>query len=198
MAKFISQTLQLSKDDVVLDFGSGPGFIARTLCDEVKKLYCVDLSDGFIAMCKEELKDTANTECHLIPYSDLSCVYEKGITAIYASAVFIHLNIYDVYIYLQEFHNVLGVGGRVWLDFKTSHNLSITDPNFVTHLKFYRTHRKQSTEMHYHSRLMNYYSFDAMENLASQVGFAVKSLRHIERPAGRSLSDHQVLLLTKL
>ena len=161
LAHSIFAALNLTEDDTVLDLGSGPGCIARWLAPRVKQMHCADIAPGFLALCQEELQGIDNAFCHLIPFGDLSALHDIGITAVYASALFIHFNIYDVYIYLQEIYNVLAPGGRVWFDYKPFD----LNAKFQRHLNFYRSDREMLP------RLLNYQHPETIDHIARHIGF---------------------------
>jgi cyclopropane fatty-acyl-phospholipid synthase-like methyltransferase len=192
LANYIYDTLRLTHDDVVLDLGSGPGYIARHLAPKVKQLHCADISQDYLAMCQEETSDLSNVTCHLIPFADLSSLYDSKITAIYPSALVVHFNIYDVCLYLQEFFKLLPPHGQVWLDFKSVIDLPINDTRFQRHMQIYKTDRSQIV------RLLQYQHPDIIENIAQQVGFTVQRCDDTNRPEERALDNHQVFILERI
>jgi len=52
----VAKRLSLTPEDVVLDIGSGCGFVGRTIAPNVKHMHCVDLSPDFIGYCAKELR----------------------------------------------------------------------------------------------------------------------------------------------
>jgi ubiquinone/menaquinone biosynthesis C-methylase UbiE len=59
-------------------------------------------------------------------------------------AVFIHLNLYDIYLYFEEFNRILRPGGKALIDFANQNRLFSRLPNrgqdkqFLSHAGFYR------------------------------------------------------------
>lgn len=190
LARYIDDTLHLTRDDVVLDLGSGPGHIAAHLAPWVQHVYCADISKDYLAMCAEEVAGL-NVSCHLIPFADLSEFYERNITAIYASAVFLHFNTYDVCLYLEECWKLLSPGGRMWLDYKPASELSIHDARFRRHMELYKADRSKIV------RLLHYHYPHLIEGIAQQIGFSTTRYGENCRPEKRALDNHHVLLLHK-
>ena len=56
MEIFITATdplLNYNSQDVILDIGCGPGYLATFLKDRVKEIHCVDTSQDYVERCKE-------------------------------------------------------------------------------------------------------------------------------------------------
>lgn len=190
LAGYIYTTLELTSDDVVLDLGSGPGYIASCLAPLVKHIHCADVSPGYLALCQDETAGL-NVTCHLIQFGNLSALHDHGITAIYASAVFVHFNIYDVYLYLLACHALLPEGGRLWLDYKAVTNLTITCKRFQRHAEVYKRNRSAiASVLHYHHP-------DTMAELIHQVGFTTSEIGDMPRPAGNALDNHIPMVLRR-
>lgn len=189
LANYIHATLALTSDDVVLDLGSGPGYIASCLAPLVKHLHCADVSQGYLALCLDETAGL-NVSCHLMPFADLTALHTCGITAIYASAVFVHFNIYDVYLYLRACHALLPEAGRLWLDYKAVTNLTTDCERFRRHAAVYKHDRSAI------ARVLHYHHPDAMAELVQQIGFTNTEI-DIPRPAGNALDNHVVMVLRK-
>jgi len=100
-SNFLLHALKLTKDDVVLDLGSGCGFIARVAAPLCKQLYCLDISSEFLRFAQDELAQFRNVGFHRMPFGNLHFLDDKKITKGYANAVFIHFNFFDVVIYLR-------------------------------------------------------------------------------------------------
>jgi hypothetical protein len=106
-----------------------------------------------------------NCRFHLTPYADLSCLDGTGLTAVYATAVFIHFNPYDIFFYLQECARLLPVGGKVFFDYCDGERFSIHDSAFLGHGGGYRGDRSKIFNV------LNYVSPGIVANISRQLGF---------------------------
>lgn len=115
-AKFLCQDLRLRSDEVVLEIGSGIGFAARHIASTVRQLCCCDISESFLAYAKRECRDVPNISFHKIANPPVLPFAPAFFDAVVSDAVFIHLNLYDIYWYFSEFGKVVKPGGRVWIN----------------------------------------------------------------------------------
>jgi len=180
-AEYISEYLDLSSESTVIDLGPGLGFIASHIVEKVKHLYCVDVSQSFLDKSKEVLGHHHNVSFQLINYGDLSMF--SNIDTIYCVAVFIHFNIYDIYIYLESLHEILRPNGKALIDFYDSDFLSPDDEVFQRHMKRYKHNQDFLTTN------INFNSKQAVLNISKHLGFDVDVKRNGSQP---------ILLLTKV
>jgi cyclopropane fatty-acyl-phospholipid synthase-like methyltransferase len=101
----IVKSLCLTKSDRVIDLGAGCGFIAEHVAPLVAHLDCVDISESFLKYNQLVNKHNSNMGYYIIPFADMSGVPKA--TAIYSVAVFIHFNLYDCCLYLEQCYNCL-------------------------------------------------------------------------------------------
>jgi cyclopropane fatty-acyl-phospholipid synthase-like methyltransferase len=161
----IVKLLSLTKTDTVVDLGSGCGFIARALAPKVKKLYCLDISQDFLNYCKQETHQNNNVECHVIGYANFAPLNNQPINAIYATALFIHFNLYDMYHYIKACYDCLAPGGRLLFDFLNLQRLNIEDDTFKRHATAYLNNREELFVCIYYNHP------DAVEKIYTQIGF---------------------------
>jgi len=179
-ARYIAEYLKLSNNSTVIDLGPGVGFIASYLVDKVKHLHCVDISKSFLDKSEEILGHNPNVSFQLIKHGNLSMF--SNIDAIYCVAVFIHFNLYDIAIYLEEMHKALSPNGKVLIDFYDAEYLEPTDPVFQRHKLLYKLDRQAIVTN------INFNSKQAVINICEHVGFDVEIKREGKQP---------ILLLTK-
>uniref|UniRef100_UPI0040476688 class I SAM-dependent methyltransferase n=1 Tax=Shewanella sp. TaxID=50422 RepID=UPI0040476688 len=99
----------LKLDMVVLDYGCGPGFLAKHVCQKVKKIYAVDIDEGVIACAK-----IINPGHQQIDYRNISGEIESGsCELVYSFAVFQHLTSEISEQAISFIYNSLALGGRV-------------------------------------------------------------------------------------
>ncbi len=97
----------LSPDATVLDFGCGPGFLAREIDARVREVIALDVSRGTLA-CARALNPGPSYV--LSPGPGLP-VGDGRIDFVYSVAVFQHLDPVDWPAYFREFRRVLRPGG---------------------------------------------------------------------------------------
>lgn len=130
LGQLISHRMRLSKDDVVMDLGSGCGFVSRAVAPECALLFCVDISPDFNRYCKQELEHLPNVKFHLLPRNfDLTLVEGNGINNVYSTAVWIHFNFFDMYHYLSAIQKLLPAGGKLYFDYADPARISMGGPN---------------------------------------------------------------------
>jgi SAM-dependent methyltransferase len=102
--------------DIVLDIGSGPGYFADFLKDRVKEIHCLDTSQRYLAMCKNNFKGYNNLYFYKIPennYTDLSFLHGKRFSAIICQSVIqYYRNINEVESLVTEVQKIASPGAR--------------------------------------------------------------------------------------
>ncbi len=167
-ATYIIDYLGLDSNSNVLDLGSGMGLIALHVAPQVRHLYCADVSKTFIRECVKQLASMNNVSFELIKYGDLSRF--SNLDAIYCTAVFIHFNIYDIYIYLSEMYKSLSNSGAVLFDFYDVDYFEVSNETFQRHAKKYKQDQHLVTNINYNSKT-------AILNICNTLGFAVEFKR---------------------
>jgi ubiquinone/menaquinone biosynthesis C-methylase UbiE len=75
-----SSLLHYDSQDIILDIGSGPGYLAAFLKDRVKEIHCLDTSQRYLEMCKDKLVGHNNVFVYKLNednYTDLSFLKDK-------------------------------------------------------------------------------------------------------------------------
>lgn len=130
--------------DVVLDLGSGCGFGTAAIAQHAGRVIACDISPAYLEFARSECAALDNVQFHLISRHDLSPVEDQSVDTVISMAVFIHLNLYDIYLYFEEIRRVLKTGGKVLIDFANMNRLFSRIPNrdqdrqFLAHAGFYR------------------------------------------------------------
>lgn len=134
----------IGPSDTVLELGSGCGFGTRAVALLAKKVVACDISKAYLSYAQQELEDLDNVEFHHVDSRDLSPIPDNSIDKIVSISVFIHFNIYDIYLYFMEFKRILRNKGKVVFDFADSHRLaggirsqSLID-QFLEHATYYK------------------------------------------------------------
>lgn len=80
----------MRREDVALDFGCGPGFLARHVAEHVSKVIAADISKGAIE-CARILNPAANIDYVTADQDGLAEIPDGSIDAVYSYAVVQHL-----------------------------------------------------------------------------------------------------------
>src|ERR1051325_3652831 len=62
--------LHYNSRDIILDIGSGPGYLAAFLKDRVKEIHCLDISEHYLDMCKNKFVDDTNVFAYKLTADD--------------------------------------------------------------------------------------------------------------------------------
>ncbi len=167
----IADQVRLSPTDVMIDLGSGCGFGTYWFAQRAKHVHACDISPAYLNFAARECSDCKNVSFHLIQSRRLDPIADASIDAVCSMSVFIHLNLYDIYWYFDEFARVVKPGGRIWLDFADSESLDLKTPNtnggyFMKHAKDYNA---DPTAL---PGLMQWNSLKAVSEIARGFGFA--------------------------
>jgi SAM-dependent methyltransferase len=101
---------EVGRGDTVLDYGCGPGFLAKVVAPHVKTLYAVDISAGAIA-CAKILNSEPNL--NYLETKGLAAIADGSIDLVYSFAVFQHLTDETADLVLENCREKLRPGGRL-------------------------------------------------------------------------------------
>jgi len=171
--KKICRLLKVDQHDVVLDIGSGCGFVTRSACELAKEVHCLDISQDFLDFTANELSGYANTHFHKIDYARFADIGDGHATKAFSTAVFIHFNYYDILFYLIEINRVLQAGGCFFVDIIDADVLTIETMAGIKNNIIKYTNKDRGD-----AQLMHPYSLTAFTYLADQLGFKLESVTH--------------------
>ena len=114
----------VGSSDTVLVLGSGCGFGTRAVARMAKSVLACDISEAYLSYAQQELEDMDNIGFHHVQSRDLTTIADRSVDKVVSISVFIHFNLYDIYLYFLEFRRILKPGGRVVFDFADSHRLT--------------------------------------------------------------------------
>jgi SAM-dependent methyltransferase len=112
----------LRTDAVVLEIGSGGGKYSEKLAPLCKVLICADVSGKMIEGVKRRLQGFTNVRFEKLNGLDLDQFASETIDFVFSFDCFVHVEIEDIYCYLQEIKRVLVPGGRGLLHFANLHS----------------------------------------------------------------------------
>ncbi|MEX0875974.1 MAG: class I SAM-dependent methyltransferase [Phycisphaerales bacterium] len=168
----ICKVLKITGDDVVVDIGSGCGFVTRAACQIAKEVHCVDISQEFLDFTKVELGEFENTRFHKIGYGKFPDIADGTADKVFSTAVFIHFYYYDFLFNLIEVNRILKKGGLFYTEIVDSDVLKLATMRAIkTHVASYKNNRAGA-------RLIQPFSLTALKNLSGQLGFEVVRSTH--------------------
>ena len=178
----VIRILKLDNTQTIIDFGSGPGYIASHIAPVIKKLYCIDVSQSFIDVAKMYTKDHNNIEYIKINFADFEQIPQ--VDSIYCLALFIHFTLYDIFTHLTELYNCLKPGGQLFFDTRSDQYI-----NFKSN-KWLADTRKSVKIPNYHFTNLKYHNTKIIKQMIESVGFDIvnifdsgtHSFFHIGRP----------------
>lgn len=104
----------LEEEYTVLEYGCGPGFVAKAVSPHVKKVFACDISTGALA-CGEIINESENIEYVVADEKGLSAIKDESLDAIYSFAVIQHITDEVFEIVLENCHQKLKKGGKLVL-----------------------------------------------------------------------------------
>lgn len=113
----------LGATDRVLEIGCGVGRVGSKLAPHCREWVGADVSANMLRYAGEALRDIANARFVHLNGFDLAGLETAALNVVYCTAVFMHLDEWDRYRYIEEAHRVLKPGGRLYVD-----NFSLTSP----------------------------------------------------------------------
>jgi ubiquinone/menaquinone biosynthesis C-methylase UbiE len=106
----------LASTDTVLDIGCGAGRVGVHVAPRVRKWIGADVSREMLAHTRAALGRAANTELIHLTGDGLPASLDGTVDVVYCTTVFMHLEEWDRYRYIQGAFRVLKPGGRLYVD----------------------------------------------------------------------------------
>ena len=167
-AAHLCKMMGCNEESVVLEIGSGMGFTSKFVAKKIKRLICSDISQSFLDLARKECSDVPNIEFIRIEIEPATFSFQdEFFDFIFSDAVFIHLNLFDIYWYFSEFQRLLKTGGIVFINIKNASNIDLE--KFSQMANYYRQNRDSL------KRLLCWNSPDAVIAIAENFGFKLKS-----------------------
>lgn len=137
----------------------------------VKRLYCCDISKSYLKFAKKECAGIENISFHKIKSAHIDFLPPESVDAVFAHAVFIHLNLFDIFWYFHEFKRIVRAGGRVWLDIADTETLDPAYNQFF--LQMAERYRKAPDRI---AKLKQWNSCTAVVKIAEDAGFQLTAM----------------------
>lgn len=115
----------LDEGDVVIDYGAGPGFLAKVTAPHVNKIYALDISKGAVA-CAKIVNHRENIVYLVADKAGLDAIPDGQADAVYSFAVIQHLTD-EIFVHvLKTCRQKLKPGGKLIL------HIQLTDDVWTT------------------------------------------------------------------
>lgn len=115
-ARQVVAALDLEPTDIVMELGCGVGRIGREIAPLCREWHGVDISSSMLRVAEQRLEHLENVSLHKIDRTSLDHFADASLDKIYCSAVLIHLDKEDVFLFLREFARVLRPGGVAYFE----------------------------------------------------------------------------------
>ncbi|MEU3168892.1 class I SAM-dependent methyltransferase [Streptosporangium sp. NPDC006930] len=116
-ANWIAQRLRLTPDSEIFEIGSGEGIMANVVAPQVRRLLCTDVSQSFLAKARLTCREHTNVDYHHIQNDFLATLPSASFDAGFSLNVFIHLNVFEIYLYFRQIARILRTGGHFGVNF---------------------------------------------------------------------------------
>ena len=115
-ADHLVRSLAIVETDDVLEVGCGAARVGVQLAPRCRRWHGADVSSNMLRFAHAALRDVPNASLHQLNGFDLAGISDASLDVVYCTAVFMHLDEWDRYRYVSEFHRVLRPDGRVYFD----------------------------------------------------------------------------------
>lgn len=102
----------LSPGDVVIDYGCGPGYLARVLAQHVTRVYAFDISEGVLA-CARILNGEPNLDYLVADEKGFAVVADSSVDAVVSIAMVQHISDEILDVVLANCFRKLRPGGKL-------------------------------------------------------------------------------------
>lgn len=112
-ADFLREKVGINPSDTVLEIGCGMGRVAAHLAPHCRLWIGCDVSPNMLKFARERLATFPNIELVETSGYDLAPIKSASIDIVYCIVVFMHLDEWERYGYVEEAYRVLRPGGRL-------------------------------------------------------------------------------------
>jgi len=102
--------------DVVLEIGCGTARVGVHFAPHCATWIGGDVSRIMLRHAQDRMRAHANARFVLLDGSSLAQIPSASIDVVYCTTVFMHIDEWDRYAYIEEAHRVLKTGGRLYVD----------------------------------------------------------------------------------
>ena len=112
----------LGAPDTILEIGAGGGRFTEVLLPKCRRLIALDTSPNMLEILGRRFEGDGRLELQLGTGYGLDGVADESVDAVFSYGVFVHLQHWDIYNYLEETHRVLKPAGKALI--QHSHTFS--------------------------------------------------------------------------
>jgi SAM-dependent methyltransferase len=112
----LERTVGLEPTDTAVEIGCGVGRTGRAMSGRVGRWIGVDVSERMLAHAAAELRGLDRVELLTVSGWDLAPLADAGADLVYCTVVFMHLDEWERFSYIEEAFRVLRPGGRIYVD----------------------------------------------------------------------------------
>lgn len=169
-SEFLVKNVGINATDIVLEIGCGVGRVGKHLAGRCRRWIGADVSPNMLTFAAERLQGFPNVEFVELSGNDLRPIGDSSIDVVYCTVVFMHLEGWDRYGYVEEAFRVLHPGGKLYID-----NVNLCSDSgwsiFETHRKFPPSERPDHiTVCSTPQELLEYLKRAGFEQIQSQPG----------------------------
>ncbi|EEP73309.1 methyltransferase [Micromonospora sp. ATCC 39149] len=113
----VVEQLGLGPESEIFEIGSGEGIMAAGLADRVRAVLCADVSRSFLDKARATCEGRENVSYHHIENDFLEKLPTAAFDAGFSLNVFIHLNVFEVFLYFRQIRRILRPGGLFCFNF---------------------------------------------------------------------------------
>lgn len=112
----LAEVVGLYANDVVLEIGCGIGRVGQAIAPMVTEWIGCDVSPHMLAHARERLTGLSNVRLVELSGFDLAGIAAESVDLVYCTVVFMHLDEWDRFSYVEDAYRVLRPGGRFYCD----------------------------------------------------------------------------------
>jgi SAM-dependent methyltransferase len=120
----VRELAAVTASDEVLEIGCGAGRVGRFLAPHCRRWIGGDVSQNMLRFAAEALADLPNVSTVRLNGYDLSGIADASLDVVYCTGVFMHLDEWERFRYIEGARRVLRPGGRLYVD-----NFNLLEPD---------------------------------------------------------------------